>query len=59
MPRSHQALNLKDINPPTGDRPLGRPRRRWENNFRIDFDSAQDMDFWKARMNAALNLRVP
>jgi hypothetical protein len=50
----------------TGKRPLDRPRRRWEDNIRIDLeeiginagnsvDSAQD---WRALVNAALNLRV-
>ena len=55
---------------PTGKRPLGRPRRRWEENIRMDHeriginagnwvDSAQDMNYWIALVNAALNLRVP
>ena len=50
---------------PTGKRPLGRPGRRWEDNIRMDLelgnwvDSAQDMNYWRAHVNAALNLRVP
>ena len=55
---------------PTGKRPLGRPRRRWEDNIRMNLeeiginagnwvDSAQDRNYWIALLNAALNLRVP
>ena len=50
---------------PTGKRLLGRPRRRWEDLEEIGVnagnwvDSAQDRDYWKALVNAALNLRVP
>ena len=54
---------------PTGKRPLGRPRRRWEGNIRMDLkeigidtrnwvDSAQDRDYWRALVNSALDLRV-
>ena len=55
---------------PIGKRILGRHRRRWEDNIRmylVDIginagnwvDSAYNRDFWRAVVNAALNLRVP
>ena len=54
---------------PTGKGSLGRPRRRWEDNIRMDLEeiginasyrigSAQGMDYWRALVNAALNLRI-
>ena len=54
---------------PTGKRALGRPRCRWEDNIRMSLeeigintnnsvDSAQDRDYWRAIVNAALNRRV-
>ena len=55
---------------PTGKISLGRLRRRWEDNIKIDLeeigmnagkwvDTAQDRNYWRALMNAVLNLRVP
>jgi hypothetical protein len=54
---------------PTGKRPLGRSRRRWENNIRMNLKEigintinwvvlTQDMDYWRALVNAALKRRV-
>ena len=58
------------VGKPEGKRPLGRPRRRWEDNIKMDLwevncnpgewiDLAEDRDQWRAYVRAAMNLRVP
>jgi hypothetical protein len=54
---------------PEGKRPIGRPRRRWEDNIRMDLreirwggmdwiNLAQDRDQWRALVKTVMNLRV-
>jgi hypothetical protein len=58
------------VRKPEGKRPLGRPRRRWVDNIRVDLGEVEwsDMDWigldkdrnrWRALVNSVLNLRVP
>jgi len=58
------------VGKPEGKRPLGRPRRRWVDNIRIDLQEvgcgymdwiglAQDRDRWRTLVSAVMKLRVP
>ena len=59
------------VRKPEGKRPLGRPRRRWEDNIKMDLQEVgcgggvdwieppQDRDRWRALVNALKNLLVP
>jgi hypothetical protein len=58
------------VRKPEGKRPLGRPRRRWEDNIKMDLQEvgvvrgnwmelAQDRDRWRALVSMVRNFRVP
>ena len=62
----HRAL----VGKPEGKRPLGRPRRRWEDNIKMDLQEvggscgdwielAQYRDSWRALVGTVMNFRVP
>ena len=68
MKEGRSAFNI--LTEAKGTRLLGSPRRRWEDNIRIDLkemvvntrnwvDSAQERGYWKYLVNSALNFRVP
>ena len=63
-------LNRDLLGKPEGRRPLGRPRRRWVDNIRMDLQEVgcgymdwigltQDRDRWRTLVSAVMNLRVP
>ena len=58
------------VGKPVGKRPLGRPRRRWEDNIKMDLQEvgrgcedwmqlAQDRVKWRALVSTVMNIRVP
>jgi hypothetical protein len=58
------------VGKPERKRPMGRPKRRWEDNIKMDLQEvrgtcgdckelAQDRDRWRALVSTVMNLRVP
>ena len=58
------------VGKPEGKRPLGKPRRRWEDNIKMDLQEvrggcedwmelAQDRDRWRVLVGTVMNLGVP
>jgi hypothetical protein len=68
--RERKGAYRASVEKPEGRRPLGRPRRRWEDNIKINLrevawkgadwiDLTQNTDRWRALVYTVMNLRVP
>jgi hypothetical protein len=68
--REERGVHRVLVGKPEGKRALGRPRRRWEDNIKMDVQKvgggrgnwrefAQDRDGWRALVSTVKNLRVP
>ena len=64
-----RAVHKVLVGKPEGKRPLRRPRRRWEDNIKMDLEVgrgcgdwmelAEDRDRWRALVSTVMNLRLP
>ena len=65
-----RVMHMILVGKPEGKRPLGTPRRRWEDNIKMDLQEvgkgcgdwvelAQDRDRWRALVSMVMNFRVP
>jgi hypothetical protein len=65
-----RVVHRVQVGKPEGKRSLGRPRRRWEDNIKMDLQEveggygermelSQDRDRWRALVSAVMNFRVP
>jgi len=65
-----RGVHMVLVGKPEGKRTLGRPRRRWEDNIKMDLQEVggvcgdwmelgQDRDKWRALVSTVMNLRVP